>query len=97
MPDHPYRISIIGSSGSRKNNVILNLIKHQQPDIAKICLYLKEPFESKYRLLITGREEVLTKILKIQKHSLIINKQLMMFMKIWKFIIQQRKVECLMI
>ena len=73
--------------------MILNLIKHQQPDIAKIYLYLKEPIESKYRFLITEREEVLTKKLKIQNHSLIIRKQVIMFMKIWKFIIQQRKGE----
>ena len=29
VPDHPYRISIIGGSGSGKTNVLLNLIKHQ--------------------------------------------------------------------
>ena len=28
MPDHPYRIVIIGGSGSDKTNVLLNLIKH---------------------------------------------------------------------
>ena len=32
---HHYRILIISSSGSRKANVLLNLIKHQQPDIDK--------------------------------------------------------------
>ena len=31
--DHPYRILIIGGSGSGKTNALLNLIKHQQPDI----------------------------------------------------------------
>ena len=34
--DHPYRILIIGSSGSGKTNVLLNLIRHQQPDTGKI-------------------------------------------------------------
>ena len=29
IPDHPYRILIIGGSGSEKINVLLNLIKHQ--------------------------------------------------------------------
>ena len=29
VPDHPYRTLIIGSSGSGKTNVLLNLIKHQ--------------------------------------------------------------------
>ena len=28
IPDHPYRILIIGGSGSGKTNVLLNLIKH---------------------------------------------------------------------
>ena len=46
-PGHPYRISIIGSSGSGKTKVLLNLIKHQQPGIDKIYLYVKNPFKSK--------------------------------------------------
>ena len=29
IPDHPYRILIIGGSGSGKTNALLNLIKHQ--------------------------------------------------------------------
>ena len=40
--DHPYRILIIGGSGSGKTNVLLNLIKHQQPDIDKIYLYVQD-------------------------------------------------------
>ena len=35
IPDHPYRISIIGGSGSGKTNALLNLIK-EQDDIDKI-------------------------------------------------------------
>ena len=42
IPDHPYRILIIGGSGSGKTNVLLNLIKHQQPDIDEIYLYVKD-------------------------------------------------------
>ena len=38
-PDHPYRILIIGGSGSSKTNVLLNLIKHQRPYITKSYLY----------------------------------------------------------
>ena len=57
-PDHPHKILIIGGSGSEKTNVLLNLIKQQQPDIDKIYLYVKDPFESKYQLLINGREKV---------------------------------------
>ena len=36
ISDHPYRILIIGASGSGKTNLLLNLIKHQRPDIGKI-------------------------------------------------------------
>ena len=46
IPDHPYRILIIGGFGLVKSNVLLNLIKHQQPYIDKIYLYVKYPFES---------------------------------------------------
>ena len=44
-PDHPYRILIIGGSGSGKTNLLLNLIENQ-PDIDKIYLYAKDPYES---------------------------------------------------
>ena len=44
--------------------MLLNLIKHQQPDIDKSYLYIKDPFESKYQLLINGREKVGIKKLK---------------------------------
>ena len=56
IPDYPYRIVIIGGSESGKTN--LSLIKYQRPDIDKIYLYVKDPFESKYQLLTSGREEV---------------------------------------
>ena len=42
--DYPCRIIIIGGSGSGKTNVLLNLIKHQRPDIDKIYLYVKDHF-----------------------------------------------------
>ena len=42
IPDHPYKILIIGSSGSGKTNVLLNLIKNKQPDVDTIYLYTKE-------------------------------------------------------
>ena len=48
--DHPYRILIIGSSGSGKTYLLLNLIKNQQ-DIDKIYLYVKDPYQSKYKSL----------------------------------------------
>ena len=67
IPDYPYRTFIIGGSGSGKTNVLLNLIKLQRPDIDKIYLYVKNPFESKYQLLINGREKVGIKKLKNSK------------------------------
>ena len=81
ITEHPYRILIIGGSVSGKTNVLLNLIK-QQPDIDKIYLYVKDPFKSKYQVLINGKENVGIKKLKIQRHSSIAHIQLMMFMKI---------------
>ena len=56
-PDHPYRILIIGGSGSGKTNVLLNLIDNQ-PDIDKIYLFAKDPYEAKYQYLINIREKV---------------------------------------
>ena len=58
IPDHPYIILIIGGSGSGKTNVLLNVTKNQRPDIHKNYLYIKDPFESRYQLLINGREKV---------------------------------------
>ena len=48
---------IIGGSGSGKINVLLNLIENQ-PDIDKIYLYAKDPYEAKYQYLINKREGV---------------------------------------
>ena len=55
VPDHPYRISIIGCSRSVKTNSLCNLISHQ-PDIDRVYLYAKGPYEAKYQLLINKRE-----------------------------------------
>ena len=55
IPDHPYRILIIGGSGSGKTNALLNLINNQ-PDIDKIYLYAKDPYEAKYQFLVNKRE-----------------------------------------
>ena len=57
IPDHPYRILIIGGSESGKTNLLLNLTENQ-PDIDKIHLYAKVPCESKYQYLINKREGV---------------------------------------
>ena len=57
IPDHPYRILIIGGSRSGKTNALLNLINNQ-PDIDKTNLYAKDPYESKYQYLINKRDKV---------------------------------------
>ena len=55
IPDHRYIILIIVGSGSGKTNALLNLINNQ-PDIDKIYLYAKDPYEAKYQFLINKRE-----------------------------------------
>ena len=57
IPDHSYRILIIGGSGSGKTNTLLNLINNQ-PDIDKIYLYAKDLYEPKYQFLINKRESI---------------------------------------
>ena len=56
IPDHPYRILVIGGSGSGKTNVLLNLIK-QQGDIDNlfvlmIYLYAKDLSEPRHQFLL---------------------------------------------
>ena len=46
IPEHSYRILIIGSSGSRKRNALLNLI-NKEPAVDKIYLYPKDPHKAK--------------------------------------------------
>ena len=55
IPDHSWRILMNGGSGSGKTNASLNLINNQ-PDIDKIYLYAKDPYEAKYQFLINKRE-----------------------------------------
>ena len=55
IPDHPYRILIIGGSGTGRTNALLKL-KNNQPDIDKLYLYAKDPYETKYQFLINKRE-----------------------------------------
>ena len=51
IPDHPYRIFIVGGSGSGKTNTLLNLIDEQH-DIDKIYLYARDINEPKYETFI---------------------------------------------
>ena len=57
IPYHPYRILTVGGSGSGKTNALLNLINNQ-PNIDKVYLYAKDPYEKKYQYLINKREKV---------------------------------------
>ena len=60
IPDHLYRILIIGGSGSGKTNTLLNLIKKQDYHdvIDKIYLYARDLNEPKYQFLIKKCEDV---------------------------------------
>ena len=55
IPDHSYRILIIGDSGSGKTNALLHLI-NEQDDIDKIYLYAKGLSKPKYEYLIKKHE-----------------------------------------
>ena len=55
IPNHPYRILIIGGSGSGKINTLLNLINEQR-DIDKSYFYAKDLSESKCEYFIKNRE-----------------------------------------
>ena len=57
ISDHSYKILIIGGLGSGKANELLYLMKHQRPDVGKIYLYVKYPFEPKYQLFINRRKK----------------------------------------
>ena len=48
IPDHLYRILIIGGSGSVKTNALLSLVNNQ-PDIDEINSYYKDRYEAKYQ------------------------------------------------
>ena len=56
IPDHPYRIIIIGGSGSRKTNALINLI-NEQNDIDKAYLYARDLNDPKYEYLTKRRED----------------------------------------
>ena len=54
IPDHPHIILIIG--GYRLGRKLLLHLINQQPDIDKIYLYAKDPYEEKYQFLINKRK-----------------------------------------
>ena len=57
IPDHLYRILIVGGSGSEKKNALLNLLNNQS-DIDKMYLYAKYPYEATYQYLVNKRKKV---------------------------------------
>ena len=57
IPNHPFGILIKVGPRSGKTNALLNLINNQ-PNIDKIYLYAKDPYEAKYQYLINKREKV---------------------------------------
>ena len=56
IPDHSYRMMIIGGSGSGKTNALINLI-NERNDIDKIYLYARDLNEPKYKILIKKRKD----------------------------------------
>ena len=87
IPDHLYRILIIGGSGSGKTNALFNSVNNQ-PDIVKIHLYAKDPYEAKYQFLKYQAESVLV----IQKLLLSIQMICKMFIKILMNIMSIKKI-----
>ena len=55
IPDHPYKILVIGGSRSGQRNSLFHLIS-QQPNIDKIYLNAKDSYEAKYQFSINKRE-----------------------------------------
>ena len=96
IPDHPYRILVIGGSGSGKTNTLLNLI-NEQNDIDKIYLYARDLNEPKYKILIIKCKDAEIKHLMIKMHLLNVQTRWMMFMRILMIIIQAEKKSYLLL
>ena len=85
-------ILIIGASRSGKTNLLLNLLENQ-PNIDKIYLYAKDPYEAKYQYLINKIERVAINHLMILKLLLNIQMICMMFTKILMITILIKKMK----
>ena len=79
--DRPYRILIIGGSGSGKTSALLNLINNH-PDIDKIYLCAKNAYEAKYQFLINKRERTGLKHFNDSKASIEYSNEMPVFTKI---------------
>ena len=89
--DDPYRILIIGGSGSGKTKALLNFINNQ-PDIDTIYLYAKDLYEPKYQFLIKKTESIGLKHFKDPKAFIKYSNDSMMFIKILMIIILTEKI-----
>ena len=92
IPDHPCRILIIWGSGSGKTNTLLNLI-NKQPDIDKIYLYAKDPYEDKYQFLIKKIESIGLKHFNDPKAFTEYSNDMHVFIKILIIIIMTKKIK----
>ena len=93
IPDHPYRILVIGGSKPGKTNVLLNLIENQ-PHIDKIYQYAKDPYKAKYQYLIDKRRNVGIDHFNDRKVLLSIQMICIMFTKILMNTILIKKIKC---
>ena len=90
ISDHPYRILIIGSSGSEKTNTLLHLIK-EQDDIDKIYLYAKDLSEPSMNIGSRNLKMQEQNNLRIQMHLLSVEIQSITFLGILMNTIQAGK------
>ena len=90
IPDHPYKILIIGGSGSEKTNTLLNLI-NEQNDIDKIYLYARDLSEPKYEYLIKNRDDGGIKYLNNPNAFIECSNKWMKFMRILMITTQSEK------
>ena len=93
IPDHPRRVLIIAGSGSGKTNSLFNLLSHKS-DIDKIYLYVKDPYEAKYHLLINKQKSTGLKSI-FMFLTLLLNSRMiwMIFLKIQKNAILARSIK----
>ena len=92
IPDHPYRMLMIGASALGKTNLLVNLIKQDNDNLVdKIYLYAKQLNEPKYQLLIKKHEDVGIKNLNNPSAFIDYSNTMMIFTIILMIKIQKQK------